>query len=63
MNLKKKHQDAVAKMSEQIDQLYKMKAKIEKGRSNLVHEILSLGDFENSKREIAAENAHLCLEQ
>merc|ERR1719414_604328 len=30
MNLKKKHQDAVAEMSEQIDQLSKMKAKVEK---------------------------------
>merc|ERR1719208_738514 len=39
MNLKKKHQDAVAEMSEQIDQLSKMKAKIEKDKSNLVHEI------------------------
>merc|ERR1712012_659248 len=32
MNLKKKHQDAVAEMSEQIDQLSKMKAKIEKDK-------------------------------
>merc|ERR1711963_1231455 len=30
MNLKRKHQDAVAEMSEQIDQLSKMKAKIDK---------------------------------
>merc|ERR1712226_1741302 len=29
MNLKRKHQDAVSEMSEQIDQLTKMKAKIE----------------------------------
>merc|ERR1711983_187099 len=35
MELKKKHQDAVAEMSEQIDQLSKMKAKIEKDKSNL----------------------------
>merc|ERR1712072_1341330 len=33
MNLKRKHQDAVAEMSEQIDQLSKMKAKIEKDKS------------------------------
>merc|ERR1719288_594972 len=98
MNLKKKHQDAVAEMSEQIDQLSKMKAKIEKDKSNLLHEIsdvraateeigrskasaeksnkgllgslndankkveeanLTLGDFENNKRKIAAENADL----
>merc|ERR1711992_80512 len=39
MGLKKKHQDAVSEMSEQIDQLSKMKAKIEKDKSNLIHEI------------------------
>jgi myosin heavy chain 6/7 len=39
MNLKRKHQDAVAEMSEQIDQLSKMKAKIEKDRSQISHEI------------------------
>merc|ERR1712077_119479 len=33
MNLKRKHQDAVAEMSEQIDQLSKMKGKIEKDRN------------------------------
>merc|ERR1711899_7079 len=98
INLKRKHQDAVAEMSEQIDQLSKMKAKIEKDKTNLMHEIqdvraatdeigrskasaeksnkgllgslndankkveeasLTLGDFENNKRKIAAENADL----
>merc|ERR1712156_1240042 len=98
ISVKKKHQDAVAEMSEQIDQLSKMKAKIEKDKSNLLHEIsdvraateeigrskasaeksnkgllgslndankkveeanLTLGDFENNKRKIAAENADL----
>merc|ERR1711884_91157 len=39
MNLKKKHQDAVAEMSEQIDTLSKMKAKIEKDKGQLMHEI------------------------
>jgi len=39
IGLKKKHQDAVAEMSEQIDQLSKMKAKIEKDKSQLLHEI------------------------
>ena len=39
MNLKKKHQDAVSEMSEQIDQLSKMKAKIEKDKSQIMHEI------------------------
>merc|ERR1712127_658911 len=33
IGLKKKHQDAVAEMSEQIDTLSKMKAKIEKDKS------------------------------
>merc|ERR1712135_134440 len=33
MNLKRKHQDAIAEMSEQIDQLSKMKAKIEKDKN------------------------------
>merc|ERR1712038_2244622 len=39
MNLKRKHQDAVAEMSEQIDQLSKMKAKIEKDKGAIEHEI------------------------
>jgi len=39
LNLKRKHQDAVAEMSEQIDQLSKMKAKIEKDKSQIGHEI------------------------
>merc|ERR1711997_1381175 len=98
IGLKKKHQDAVAEMSEQIDTLSKMKAKIEKDKSQLMHEIqdvraatdeiirskasaeksnknligqlnehnkkveeanLTLGDFENGKRKLAAENADL----
>merc|ERR1719201_2844975 len=98
ISLKKKHPDAVAEMSEQIDQLSKMKAKIEKEKTGLMHEVqdvraatdeigrskasaeksnkglltslneankkveeanLTLGDFENNKRKIAAENADL----
>merc|ERR1712083_288769 len=39
IGLKKKHQDAVAEMSEQIDTLSKMKAKIKKDKSQLMHEI------------------------
>merc|ERR1712117_844205 len=35
----RKHQDAVAEMSEQINQLSKMKAKIEKDKSQIHHEI------------------------
>ena len=37
-SLKKKHQDAVAEMSEQIDQLSKMKGKIEKDKSAIINE-------------------------
>merc|ERR1712088_794139 len=103
-SLKKKHQDAVAEMTEQTDQLTKMKAKMEKDKSAIVHECtdvraatdeiirskasaeksnknlitqlnevnkkveeanLTLGDFENHKRKIAAENADLlrCLQE
>ena len=97
-SLKKKHQDAVAEMSEQIDQLSKMKAKIEKDKGQINTEIqdirsatdeisrskasaeksnknliaslnevnkkveeanLTLGDFDNAKKKIAAENADL----
>merc|ERR1711950_9518 len=39
VSLKKKHQDAVSEMSEQIDQLSKMKAKVEKDKSGINHEI------------------------
>merc|ERR1719445_372702 len=39
IGLKKKHQDAVSEMSEQIDQLSKMKAKIEKDKNQIMHEI------------------------
>lgn len=39
MNLKRKHQDAVAEMSEQMDQLSRMKAKMEKDKNQIQHEI------------------------
>merc|ERR1719495_1927724 len=94
-NLKRKHQDAIQEMTEQIDQLQKMKSKIDKDKSHIINEIndarsatdevmraqassdksllntfnevnkkigeanLTLGDFESSKRKIAAENADL----
>ncbi len=38
-SLKRKHQDAVAEMSEQIDQLSKMKSKIEKDKSQIMIEV------------------------
>merc|ERR1712223_2201620 len=98
INLKKKHQDSIQEMTEQIDQLSKMKGKIEKDKNQIMHEIqdvrsatdeiarskasaeksnkslisslneinkkveeanLTLGDFENGKRKVAAENADL----
>merc|ERR1719242_2414795 len=39
IGLKKKHQDAIAEMSEQIEQLNKMKSKIEKDKTHIMHEI------------------------
>merc|ERR1712242_693742 len=39
VGLKKKHQDANAEMQEQIEQLNKMKAKIEKDKTQIMHEI------------------------
>ena len=38
LNLKKKHQDTVFEMSERIDQLPKMKARIGKDKSQINHE-------------------------
>merc|ERR1740128_444161 len=96
--LKRKHQDAMQEMTEQIDQLGKMKAKIDKDKSKIINECadaraatdevmraqasvdksnknllntlndtnkkiancnLTLGDFEATKRKLAAENADL----
>merc|ERR1712062_516052 len=54
MNLKKKHQDAVSEMSEQIDQLSKMKAKIEKDKSQIQAEIL---DIKNATDEMNRSKA------
>merc|ERR1719323_1100632 len=39
IGLKKKHQDAVSEMSEQIEQLSNMKSKIEKDKTMLMHEV------------------------
>ena len=38
-SLKKKHQDAIQEMTEQIDQLTKMKSKIDKDKSKMQQEI------------------------
>merc|ERR1712142_1114884 len=37
-NLKRKHQDAIQEMTEQIDQLQKMKAKIDKDKVHIINE-------------------------
>merc|ERR1719249_559884 len=49
MSLKKKHQDAIQEMSEQIDQLSKMKSKIEKDKIKIQAEI---GDARSAYDEI-----------
>merc|ERR1712002_242728 len=38
-NLKRKHQDAIQEMTEQIDQLQKMKSKIDKDKAHILNEI------------------------
>merc|ERR1739844_506379 len=42
ISLKKKHQDAIAEMSEQIEQLNRMKAKIDKDKTHIMHEIADI---------------------
>merc|ERR1712019_157430 len=54
INLKKKHQDAVSEMAEQIDQLSKMKAKIEKDKTQIMHEIQ---DCRSATEEIGRSKA------
>merc|ERR1719228_1189435 len=38
-NLKRKHQDAIQEMTEQVEQLSKMKSKIDKDKNHILHEI------------------------
>merc|ERR1711981_1265263 len=54
MNLKKKHQDAIQEMTEQIDQLSKMKSKIDKDKTKIQHEI---ADGRNATDEICRAKA------
>merc|ERR1711953_566756 len=49
MNLKKKHQDAIQEMTEQIDQLTKIKSKIEKDKAKVLAET---NDARNATDEI-----------
>merc|ERR1712061_677065 len=60
LNLKKKHQDAVAEMSEQIDQLSMMKGKIEKDKSSINHEIIEVraATDEISRSKASAEKSN-----
>jgi len=64
MNLKRKHQDAIAEMSEQIDQLSKMKAKIEKDKNSISHEIADVraatDEIIRSKASAEKSNKNLC---
>ena len=39
LGLKKKQQDAIQEMNDQVDQLMKMKAKVDKDKSMILHEI------------------------
>merc|ERR1739846_95681 len=54
ISLKKKHQDAIAEMSEQIDQLNRMKAKVDKDKSHIMHEIT---DIRSATDEVARSKA------
>merc|ERR1719381_422996 len=54
MSLKKKHQDALQEMSEQVDQLSKMKSKIEKDKAKIQSEI---GDARAAYDEISRAKA------
>ena len=62
-NLKKKHQDAVAEMNEQIDQLTKMKAKIDKDKSQINNEIQDIrtGVDEINRSKASAEKSNKTL--
>merc|ERR1711992_437493 len=63
MNLKRKHQDAVAEMSEQIDQLSKMKAKIDKDKNAINHETADVraatDEVMRSKASVEKSNKNL----
>merc|ERR1712223_95694 len=66
MNLKRKHQDAIAEMSEQIDQLSKMKAKTEKDKNSINHEIADVraatDEIIRSKASAEKSNKNLCAQ-
>merc|ERR1712158_349213 len=60
VSLKKKHQDAIAEMTEQIEQLSKMKAKVEKDKTHIIHEIADARAAvdEVGRSKASAEKSH-----
>jgi myosin heavy chain 6/7 len=62
-NLKKKHQDATAEMSEQVEQLTKMKSIIEKDKNSIMLEITDVraatDEIVRSKSSAEKSNKHL----
>merc|ERR1719510_310818 len=63
MNLKRKHNDAVAEMTEQIDQLSKMKAKVEKDKNGIHAEIQDVraATEEVTRAKASAEKSNKAL--
>ena len=63
MNLKKKHQDAVTEVAEQIDQLSKMKSKIEKNSSSMHNECKDIRSAteEINKSKMSSEKSNKLL--
>ena len=63
MNLKRKHGDAVSEMTEQIEQLSKMKAKVEKDKNGIHHEITDVRSAtdEVARAKASAEKANKAL--
>jgi len=63
MSLKKKHQDAIQEMTEQIDQLSKMKSKIDKDKSKITSEIndarAACDEITRAKASSEKSNKHL----
>merc|ERR1719483_1562251 len=60
VSLKKKQQDSISEMSEQVDQLAKMKAKIEKDKAQIMAEIADVraAADEVNRSKASAERAH-----
>merc|ERR1712147_518766 len=60
ISLKKKHQDAIAEMTEQIDQLNKMKSKVEKDKTLIMREIADARAAvdEVNRSKAASEKSH-----